>query len=303
MNPCKLQGGARTDLRAKISHKIRNVFRSKLARAAKPFDWNNDPAMIDARLSKIGPIKIKDQHQSYSCSGQAGAYWVGIVYAVLHNLPYTEISARSIYAPIRYPYGGGATDGDLQNQIANVGALEEAILSSYYPDGTTDEALFLDTSFETPPNMILETKYGGWVKVSVDNTPEAIAEAIRDNVAVLWHIDSHFDGGAPEFWLSNYPRYAGQSDEGHFMCAHRAYLSNSVPTIQALQSFGTEVPNGVQNFDSNNYLGTPRMVDIFTFVTKFVPHPTNPGQMIPNPAIISWQQRLVNFFLSLFSQQ
>lgn len=292
--------GARRGFIPSVKRRWNRLWRAKLARASSPFNWQADSASIDARLAKIGPIKIKDQFQSFSCGGQAAAYWLGIVWAVRNNQPYKEISAKSLYAPIAYS-GGGTTDGALQNQIMNVGALEEAILPSYRPDGSTDEIWMTDKSWMTEANMILEDKYDDWVKVTVDNTQEAIAEAIRDNIAVIWHIESHFDGGAPELWLSNYPRYAGIADEGHFMCAHRAYLANNVvPTIQALQSFGLDVPNGVQNFDVNNYIGTPRIVDVFTFVPKYVPHPINPGQMIPNPAIISWQQRLFNYFRAVF---
>ncbi len=296
----KLQTGAKQGVVATIRRKIKRAFRPQLARAAKPFDWTLDPQVIQNRLNAIGPIPIKNQFQSDSCGGQAGSYWLGVVMAQGSNSKYSEVSAKSVYAPIAYP-GGGTTDVDLQREIMNVGAVAENIVPSYRPDGTTDEVWMTDKSWMTTENMIIALKDAGWIEVTVQNDINAIAEAERDYGAIIWHIQSMFNAYAPENWLSSNPQLPPVNPtEGHLMCAHNAQLVNGVPTIIALQSWGSQVPNGVQNFTTQTYIGSPYLVDIFTFVPKTVPHPIIPGQTIPNPQVITWQQRLINYLVSFF---
>ena len=87
------------------------------------------------------------------------------------------------------------------------------------------------------------------------------------------------------------------------MAVHNAQMVNGIPTILALQSWAQDYPAGVQNFTEQTYIGSKYLVDIFTFAPLMVPHPTIPGEQVPNPMIIPWTTRLFNYFLSLFSLQ
>jgi len=288
--------GAKTDALSTLKRKWKRLFRPKLARSGVPFNWAVDPAVIQTRLTTLGPIKIKNQYQSDSCGGQAGSYFLGITEAIKNGTQYSEVSAKSIYAPIAYP-GGGTTDTALQSQIMNKGALSEALVPSYTPQGTTTEAWMTDTSFETPPNQIIALADAGWVEVTVDNNIDAIAEAIRDYGATMWHIQGNF---YDQRWLGIRPPLPGPgvSLGGHFMCQHNVGEN----TIISLQSWGAGVgQNGTQIFTDQDFIGSKYLVDIFTFAPKTVPHPTIPGQTTPNPAVLTWQVRLFNYFLSLFS--
>jgi hypothetical protein len=293
----KLHTGAKTDLLSTLKRKLKRAIRPKLARSTMPFNWQFDPITIQNRLNALGPIPIKNQFQSDSCGGQAGAYWLGIALAIKNGTKYQEVSAKSVYSPIAYP-GGGTTDTALQNQIENKGALTEALVPSYTPQGTTTEAWMTDTSWETPPNEILCAADAGWVEVTVENDLNAIAEAIRDHGATVWHIQGDF---YDQRWLTATPPLPPPNFsplEGHFMCQHNVGAN----AIISLQSWGTDVGNnGTQTFTTNDFIGSPYLVDIFTFAPKYVPSPTVPGQLLPNPAILTWQQRLFDFFLSLFS--
>ncbi len=295
----KIYTGGKTTLRSYVYRKVKRIFRSKLANAATPFNWTIDPGVIDARLASIGPIPIKNQFQSFSCGGQAGSYWLGIASAMSAKSTYQEISAKSIYSLIAYP-GGGTTDVDLQKQIMNKGAIVESLVPSYTPLGGTTEAWMTDTSWDTPVNAIVALKEAGWIEVTVDNNIDAIASAILNNYATIWHIQGNFYDD--ENWESATPVPDPTDDEGHFMCQARAFIRNNIKTIGALQSWGEDIgEQGWQFFNNSGYIGSKYLVDIFTFAPKYIPHPTVPGQQIPNPAILTWQQRLVNFFLALFS--
>lgn len=294
----KLYTGAKSGLLQVIKRKTKRIFRAKLASAPTPFDWTNDVTMIKNRLAAIGPIKIKNQFQSFSCGGQAGSYWIGIAEALKNGTQYQEVSAKSVYAPIAYPQGG-TTDGALQRQISIAGALPEALVPSYKPNGTTDDSWMTDTSWNTAPNQIIASADADWVEVTVDNNIEAIAEAIRDHYAVIWHINGNFYDVTN--WLSEMPKPGATNPDGHFMCACDVDYTKT-ETICALQSWGTSAGvNGIQKFDETTYIGNKNLVDIFTFAPKFVAHPTIPGEMVPNPLLLTWQKRLFNYFLSLFS--
>jgi len=53
----------------------------KLGKSAVPFDWVNDVTMIAIRYSKFS-VPIKNQFQSFSCSGQASSYLIAILNAI-----------------------------------------------------------------------------------------------------------------------------------------------------------------------------------------------------------------------------
>lgn len=281
----------------RVRAKIRRTFRPKLGQATTPFNWNTDPQIIKARLDSIGIIKTKNQFQAYECGGCLGGYWLGIVKAVLGKSPYQDISEKSIYAPIAFP-GGGTTVIALEKQICNAGGNTNQQVPSLRPDGTTDEIWATDKTWMTPSSLILASANAGWIAVSVNIDIDSMAKAILDNIATGWKIEGQNNGT----WLSPNPMpptsYSGIW--AHFMCQPLVSLVNGEKTINSLQSWGTEVGNqGWQNFTSK-YIDSGRITDVFTFVPKMVPHPTIPGQLIPNPNIITWQQRLVNYFLSIF---
>ena len=296
----RLGTGAKNNPWSVLKRKTKRLVRPKLASAEKPFDWINDVQAIQTRFSNLGNVPVKDQGQSDSCPGQAGSYFLGVVIAYNNNTTYQEDSSKSVYSPIAYP-GGGSTDTALQNQIANVGAMSESMVPSYPSPGVAPtEAFMTDKSWMTAENQIIMLKDAGWQEVTVANDVNSIAEAIRDYGATIWHIDSDFY--QYDNWVSAYPQQTPTSNEGHFMCQPLVCMYNGLQAIKSFQSWGKSVGDqGYQYFTTATFIGSPQIVDIFTFVPKYVPHPTVPGQLIPNPAIITWQQRLINYITYLFS--
>jgi hypothetical protein len=248
--------------------------------------------MIQQRYSTI-TVPIKNQFQSDSCGGQAASYFIGIANALTNKTPYVEVSAKSVYSPIVYPEGG-TTVHALQNQVCNKGATKEIIVPSYH-NGTTDEPWMTDTSWETPPNLILASANANWIAVTVPIDLDSIATAIRDNYATIWEIQGVNNGT----WLSDHPvpPVSNSGLWGHFMCQP----SVGMKEIISLQSWGVSVGDSCyQRF--SDYISSGYIVDCWTFVPKYVPHPILPNQQIPNPQVLTWQQRLVNYFLALFGK-
>jgi hypothetical protein len=295
----KLHTGAKTDILSVVKRKIKRLTRPKLARTAIPFNWTTDTSLIQTRFAKLGNIPIKDQGQSDSCGGQAGSYWLGVVMALNGNTTYQEVSAKSVYAPIAYP-GGGTTDTALQNEIANVGAMSEGMVPSYPSPGVAPTETFMtDKTWLTPENQIIMQKDSNWQVVTIENDINAIAEAIRDYGATIWHIDSDFY--QYDNWVSAYPQPTPTAPDGHFMAQPLVCMYNGLQAIKSFQSWGQVGDNGFQYFTTATFIGSNNIVDIFTFVPKYVPHPTVPGQLIPNPAILTWQQRLVNYITAFWN--
>jgi hypothetical protein len=211
--------------------------------------------------------EIKNQQQSDSCGGMAGAYFIEIMNLLQGKS--IEISAKSIYAPIACS-GGGTTEDALETQIAARGANLEATVPDVAPDGTCTEAFMSDKSWITPALLEEAATRAGYTPMSVSMDIDSIAEAIANEGAVIWLIKGQNNGT----WLSAYPNppINNLNNWGHFMCPF-GYQTVAQQQIDSLQSWGTSVGDGgIQHFTSN-YINSGYIVDAFTFVSdaKIVP--------------------------------
>ncbi len=230
--------------RARRPHINRHV-----AKASIPFDWN-------VGVDNTSGIKIKDQFQSDSCGGQAGAYYLESFFKI-------PISAKSIYAP-NVAFGGGMVINVLHEQICAKGANLESAVPSYKPDGTTDEAWMTDLSYKNETIDLDAMARAGWSVVTVPRNAESIAQAIRDHGGVIWVIA----GQNNNTWFSVSPQPPKNNQDlwRHFMTGLKAYLKNGIKTIRDPQSWGLGVgDNGFQDFD-DTYLTSPYILDCVTFV-------------------------------------
>ncbi len=248
-------GGVRS-LQSSFDRKLNRIIRNKVGKAGIPFDWQKGIHVQD----HTGKITIKDQGQSDSCGGQAKAYWLGIVTAIVSGQPYTEQSAKSIYSRIYYP-GGGTTVYNLEKDL---GAVDEIIVSSQPPTETNLE----DKSWTDDVNLKLAMSKAGWTAISVNIDMESIAEAIRDYGAIIWEITGQNNGT----WLSNSPipptKTLNSSMWNHFMCSAGAGTWNGQQAIDMFQSWGILVgDDGIQHFTAD-YINSGYILDCFTFVKK-----------------------------------
>jgi len=167
------------------------------------------PVMTDADwkqgydVEKALNIKIpfKNQQSSESCVGNGFSYYIGVLNAkeVGH---YDDVSAKSLYSQIFLP-GGGAQLRDAAKLTVNFGALLEKQLSSYKPDGTTNEAFMEDKKWITPALIntakVLQTKT--YLTLSTI-TMDIVARAIKDNMGIVGGVGGSNNGT----WYTNEPK-------------------------------------------------------------------------------------------------
>ncbi len=253
------------------------------------FDWNTGFDVRDI----IGPIAIKNQGTNFSCSGQAGSYFLEIQRR-LQEIKEGAISAKSIYAPIAAP-GGGATISDLNMQISTRGANLEATVPSVNQDGSPlPEVMMIDTSFENKGSIAAALLRAGYVPFDCQDDIDSVAVNIQQNGAVIMMIRGKNNGT----WLSPNPQPPTSDNPNpyfyHYMCLIGAKMINGKKTIIALQSLGEETgDHGIQYFDEG-YWNSGNIIDCFTYIfaKNIKPLPTNHSIFA---AVISWFRKLFGF--------
>lgn len=224
-----------------------------------------------------GKLPVKNQGSNFSCGGQAGSMFLQIQ-AIIRGEDGSEISAKSIYAPIAYP-GGGTTISRLEQQIGTVGAnLEKAVPSYDVYGNPLSEAMMIERSWQTPQTELDALLRSGYTPVDITDDIEAVAEAINAYGAVIWKIGGQ-NGHTPD-WRSPTPQPPSKDNKNtiwwHFMCAYDFGVVNGEKVIYAKQSMGTTWgDNGTQYFNEPYF--DSGYIDAFTLIydKNIVPDSTN----------------------------
>lgn len=247
------RGGKRQNrILSKIRRKLRPKFH-KVAMASIPFDWN---------VGVEHNYKIKNQGQSESCGGQAGARWLEI------SLPSSsEVSAKSIYSQGYYSPSGGMSEESLKNCISNFLSQPENVVSSYDAYGNPlSESMYRDLSWKTS-SMV--RSYGNFIPLTVNIDKESIAQAIRDTGGVIMLIEGQ--NGNPRSFISSTPQPPVKTNPNpiwaHWMCFTGAKASYPKP-LRTDQSWGEEVGDKGRQYFDEEYLNSGYITDCFTFVHK-----------------------------------
>lgn len=262
-----------------LTRKFRKYAHPKTG-AGEPFDWNKGYDVEQV----IGKVTIKDQGTSFSCGGQAGAYFLEIQRR-LQGFNEGSISAKSLYSPIAYAEGGGTTVSQLQTQIGAKGGNLELNVPSYYPDGQPMMEIDMESTAWMTDEMIKDAVIrAGFLPIQVYNNIESMAQAIRDYGAIIIEIDAKNNGT----WRSQYPspptpkRTFMQTISPdpevwtHFICSKAARLT-SWKQIDFYNSWGADTgTQGVQSL-RQDYIDSGYIVECFTFVSdrKVYPLSTN----------------------------
>lgn len=246
-----------------IYRKARNFFKAKVGKEGVPIDWS---VSFDVQDS-IGKLTVKDQGTSDSCGGNSGAYFIEIQ-RKLQNLKEGPISAKSIYAPIAFS-GGGTTVPYLEHQISVVGSNLEASVSSYNALGQPlTEAMYIETSWETPATTADAFQRAGYTPYDVGTNIDDVASAIKNYGACIAEIRGQ-NGNSPS-WLSSTPQppsiYNSNPIWAHFVCLLGYKMIDGVKYIVFINSWGEAVGNrGIQML-SEDYFTSGGVVDVFTFI-------------------------------------
>lgn len=226
-------------------------------------DWQRGSQFKD----KLVFIPIKNQGINFSCGGQAGSTFLQIQRIIQGNNE-GEISAKSIYDPIAYPFGG-TTVNDLQMQLATRGANLESAVSSYDANKQPlSEEAMKNKSSQTPSLIKDAFSRAGYTPYDINDDIDSVAEAINTYGAVIWKITGQ-DGNVPG-WRSATPQPPSKANKNtlwyHFMCAYDFQIdSNGKKRIVAFQSEGPDWgDHGKQYFYENYFTG--KHLDAFTLI-------------------------------------
>ena len=216
-----------------------------------PFDWNKGYD-ITLLTKDVSP---KNQYSSGSCGGNASAY-LAHFNSLLNDINSKEKSARWIYAPVAVK-GGGSSQQSLMNRLATVGSASEELVSSYRPDGSTDESFMTYTADFDTQDSIDASNFKGLTPIYSNLDFDSIAKGIRDNGGLVLGIYGKNNGT----WNSTYPEAPKSSDTGlwcHWVGCFKAVTINGKKYLGIKNSWGNVGDNGWQ------YLGEEYLPYIFT---------------------------------------
>lgn len=248
---------------------LRDKKYDKIAYASVPFNWEVGYD-IESELQKHlkNPnflIPVKHQGVSYSCVGQAAAYYESVQDAFEKGM-YVERSARDGYSQIFYPQTGGSTIRDALNLLVKKGVCKEEMMISY-ENGRVPSELFIRSRKDASPLTIANANTAkGTAYATVKPNIESIAQAIRDNHGVIFTVAGQNNGT----WLSEFPKTPTLFEWSHAVYAGKARLINGRKYIGILNSWGTECGNRGWQWIGEDYMPHVRNVGVIYDSTKDV---------------------------------
>ena len=204
-----------------------------VAKGEIPFDWNNG---FDVEELYGFQLKTKDQNGSYSCGGQAWAYY-GEALEYRSDLSYEPRSAKFIYSQTFVPSGG--SNGRDNCKVVQVQGWAEEKLCPSYQDGNPPNEAFMtrpqDITQEARNNA-RQVQALNYAQVNLNNIDE-IAQAIKVNNGVVIGIYGKNNGT----WLSTFPKADTPHEWAHWLYAGKAKLINGKKYIGVKNSWGDGV--------------------------------------------------------------
>lgn len=267
----------------KDRYDIRN-FQYKAPRAGLPFDWNKGFDIEE----KIGArLVTKDQDGSYSCGGQAWAYYGEVLEAVATGT-YEPRSARWIYS-YTHVSGGGSNGKDNSDFCVNKGwALEKNVLS--YDNGHPPSERFMITKPAVTQAIIEDTEVDKALSyLQVNANIDLFAQAIQENNGMVLGVDGQDNGT----WLSLFPKPPAQKVWAHWLYAGKAKLINGKKYIGVKNSWGPDAGEDGWQWIGEDYFKTGNVWKGWTLAWDYEP-PKKKQLMIQ---IVRLYKALIAFFL------
>jgi len=195
------------------------------------FDWK---AGFDIEKKLGRKIKVKDQHRSSSCGGQAWAYY-GEVLEALVTGNYEPRSARWIYSHTNVPPGGGSRGRDNCSFVIKAGWTRETLVPSYENGKATEE--FMVKKPAITRDIIEDSEVTKALSyLGVQPNIELVAQAIADHNGCVLVLNGQDNGT----WKSRFPKPPLVKEWGHFVFAGKAKLINGKPYIGVINSWGDD---------------------------------------------------------------
>lgn len=148
-------------------------------------------------------IPVKNQFNSYSCVGQAYAYYLAVLKSITNKTEYKEVSAKSIYSLIALTFSNGAYLRDGAKSITEVGAMWEEALISYTEFGISNEPWMRDKSWftEDVKDIMALLRTQDYFRVTT-YTIDGFAKAIRDGHGMVAGVEGVNNGT----WKTSEPK-------------------------------------------------------------------------------------------------
>ncbi len=211
----------------------------KVAKAVTPFDWEKGYDIEEELSKKLGipgfRIPVKDQNGSFSCCGQAAAYYESVQDAFEKGV-FIERSARDAYSQIFYPEGGGSSIRDTVNLMTKKGVCKEAMMVSYENGRPPGEGFMrnrLDANDTTKADALTAK---GTAYASVASNIDEYAQAIQNCHGLVFCVDGQNNGT----WLTKFPKPPTEMEWRHALYAGKAKLIKGKKYIGILNSWGEE---------------------------------------------------------------
>lgn len=214
----------------------------EVGKTTPPFLWNKGFDIEEVLSDKLGiadfKIPVKDQNGSFSCGGQAWAYYDQVLEAILTG-SFEERSAKYIYSQTFVAPDGGSTGRDNCNILINQGCAREALTASY-ENGKPPKELFMRLKSditEAAKKDAVSSK--AFIYSNVDPDMELFAKALRDNNGLIMLITGSDNGS----WTSPFPKPPKDSKNlwNHWVYIGKAKIINGKPHFGFLNSWGDDV--------------------------------------------------------------
>lgn len=240
---------------------------SEIGKSSTPFNWIQGFDVED----KLGfKIPVKNQGGSYSCGGQAFAYYAQVLEA-LNTKTFEERSAKFLYSQC-WLTEGGSRGRDICKILVSQGSAKEAFFPSYYTDKTPlREEDYRDTSLLN--NVIRQDAKSTLALSYVNVSPidiEIVAQAIRDNNGCVIGVTGENNGT----WMKEFPKPPTKNSWNHWVYACKAKLIKGKKYIGIINSWGEDCGNkGIQWIGEDYFTAStdyPAVWQVWTIVLKEV---------------------------------
>ena len=212
-------------------------------------------------------IPVKNQGQSYSCTGQALTYYL----SVLNNIEtgeYIAISARDVYAYISLGYCKGAYLRDALKLACKRGIGTENLVPCYHQNKPYTEREYLIKPKLTKELKIvrtaLESKEYRQILGSGEQKMENMAWAMLLGFGAYFAVDGENNRG----WLTEYPKIPNKVEWSHALYAGKAFLEKGQKIISPINSWGINVGKRGWQKLKKDYFVNNYVYDIWTLIDK-----------------------------------
>lgn len=221
-----------------------------LAKGKSEFNWEEG---FDIEKKLGHRILPKDQNGSFSCGGQAWAYY-GEVLEELYDGTYNPMSAKFIYAHTVAPGGGSAGRTNCDFVIKNGWGLES--LTPSYDNGNAPDEPFMTRIDDITEEAYKEAKKNkALVYANTGTYIDDVAQAIKENNGVIIGIDGQDNGT----WRTEFPAPPNDVTSSvwrHWVYAGKAKIIDGKKHIGFINSWGSSTGKNGWQWISEDYFNT-----------------------------------------------